>query len=600
MSDEPSGGGVDATLRDFAAGQKIFNRYTLIRTLGRGGMGVVWLAHDGVLDRDVALKFLPEIIVQDRAVLEDLKRETRRSLELTHKNIVRIHDFIYDDASGCISMEYVDGDTLSNLRADKPRKVFETSDLKEWMSELCDALDYAHNHAQIVHRDLKPSNLMVNQRGDLKVSDFGIARSLNESVSRMTVQPGKSGTLVYMSPQQLDGERGSHLDDVYSVGASIYELLTSKPPFYFGNVDRQIREKIPPPMVQRRKELGIEGEPIDSAWEETVATCLAKHPARRPQSVTEIASRLEVPSPKTRRAQRAPAKTSKWKPLLTVVVALICIAAIGAWYFGFHKAPVPSQTNAENKHEAEGRTKYGADVGGVRVNTSPTGATVTLGGLGTKQTPATFDANKGRYSLFIELDGYEPVAKEVEAKEGELTDLGVITLQRGKSKIDLSSVPRGAKIFQGDQVLGTTPFRRDDFPSGRTTFLLVLEGYLPREFEAQIISKELFKTTVVLAKPLPVYKGTIRTEVPLIIKLGADLKSGIMTQSTTRGDTVVKFTGVWDGATLRAVSHDVVSKPEGVLWEPESFTLRFSDDGKTAEYESNSGTETFTATLTAP
>jgi serine/threonine protein kinase len=182
-----------------------------------------------------------------------LKRETRRSLELTHKNIVRIYDFIHDQTSGCISMEYVDGDTLSNLRADKPHKVFEPDELTDWTSQLCDALDYAHNHARIVHRDLKPANLMVNQRGDLKVADFGIARSLSDSVSKLTMQHGKSGTLVYMSPQQLDGERGTHLDDVYSLGASIYELLTSKPPFYSGNVDRQIREKIPPPMTHDAK-----------------------------------------------------------------------------------------------------------------------------------------------------------------------------------------------------------------------------------------------------------------------------------------------------------------------------------------------------------
>src|SRR5437870_13776678 len=156
VSGGTAGNGLDATTRDFANGQKLFNRYRLIKTLGRGGMGVVWLARDDELERDVALKFLPDLIIHDRAVLSDLKRETRRSLELTHKNIVRIYDFVHDDVSGCISMEYVDGDTLSNLRADKPHKVFETSELKEWVSELCDALDYAHNHARIVHRDLKP------------------------------------------------------------------------------------------------------------------------------------------------------------------------------------------------------------------------------------------------------------------------------------------------------------------------------------------------------------------------------------------------------------------------------------------------------------
>src|SRR5204863_1620801 len=199
--------------------------------------------------REVALKFLPDLVVHDRSVLSDLKRETRRSLELTHKNIVRIHDFVHDETSGCISMEYVDGDTLSNLRADKPRKVFEVTDVTDWIAELCDALNYAHNYARIVHRDLKPANLMVNQRGELKVSDFGIARSLGDSMSVITMAGGRSGTLSYMSPQQLEGERGTHLDDIYSLGASVYELLTSKPPFYCGNIDRQIHERVAPPMT---------------------------------------------------------------------------------------------------------------------------------------------------------------------------------------------------------------------------------------------------------------------------------------------------------------------------------------------------------------
>src|SRR5262249_17725081 len=157
----------------------------------------------------------------------------------------------------------------------------------------------AHNHARIVHRDIKPANLMVNQRRDLKVTDFGIARSLSDSVSKLTMQQGKSGTLVYMSPQQLEGERGTPLDDIYSVGASVYELLTSRPPFYSGNIDSQIRKKVPPPMAQRRKELEIEGEPIDANWEQVVGACLAKDPTRRPQSVSEIADRLELPLPGT-------------------------------------------------------------------------------------------------------------------------------------------------------------------------------------------------------------------------------------------------------------------------------------------------------------
>src|SRR5439155_17928293 len=120
--------------------------------------------------------------------------------------IVRIHDFVHDERSACISMEYVDGETLSNLRAEKEQKVFEPDEIAGWTSQLCDALDYAHNRARVIHRDLKPANLMVNQRGDLKISDFGIARSLGDTASRLTSEQGRRGTLVYMTLQKLSGD----------------------------------------------------------------------------------------------------------------------------------------------------------------------------------------------------------------------------------------------------------------------------------------------------------------------------------------------------------------------------------------------------------
>jgi len=285
------------TIRGFAAGQKILHRYTFVRILGRGGMGVVWLARDDELEREVALKFLPELVVHDRAVLEELKHETRRSLALTHHNIVRIYDFAQDGECACISMEYVDGATLSSLRVDRPDKVFEVEELGPLLQQVCDALQYAHAQARIVHRDLKPSNLMVNAKGDVKVADFGIARSLTDSVSMLTMARGTSGTLAYMSPQQLDGERVSELDDIYSLGATIYELLTGKPPFYSGQIDRLVREKIPPSMAARRADLGITSKSaIPLHWEEAVAACLAKDPTMRPRTASELRERLLSPT----------------------------------------------------------------------------------------------------------------------------------------------------------------------------------------------------------------------------------------------------------------------------------------------------------------
>jgi serine/threonine protein kinase/Tfp pilus assembly protein PilF len=323
----------DATSRDFASEQKIFGRYTLVKILGRGGMGIVWLARDDELERDVALKFLPDLMIQDHAMFDQLKRETKRCLELTHPHIVRIHDFVHDERSGCISMEYIDGKTLSNLRAEKEHKVFEPDEIAVWIHQLCDALDYAHHRRKVVHCDLKPANLMVNQRSNLKVSDFGIARSLTDSVSRLTLEQGRSGTLVHMSPQQLIGERCTHLDDIYSLGTSIYELLTSKPPFYSGNIDRQICERVAPSMMERRKELGIEPAFVPRVWEDAVAACLAKDPSRRPQSAAEVAQRLQLVSGQTT-IRKAPNNRSNRKALLIGGITAISVLALAGLYFG--------------------------------------------------------------------------------------------------------------------------------------------------------------------------------------------------------------------------------------------------------------------------
>jgi formylglycine-generating enzyme required for sulfatase activity len=344
------------TVRGFVSGQRVFGRYVLKSILGRGGMGVVWLARDEKLEREVALKFLPELVVHDFAMLDELKRETNRSLELTHHHIVRIHDFVDDAQTACISMEYVDGPTLSALRAQQPNKVFETEDLAAWVRQACEALEYAHRRARIVHRDLKPANLMLNSKGDLKVADFGIARSLSDSKSMLTKARGTSGTLVYMSPQQLAGDRASHLDDIYSLGATIYELLTGKPPFYSGGIETQTRERIPPSISNRRIELNIEGgKPIPRQWEQTVAACLAKDPAKRPQNATEVAWRLGLvkeydrkaaPETPHRRPIAAPSVVLKRRKGMLIAAGLVILLACGAagWWFGVEQPKRRAET----------------------------------------------------------------------------------------------------------------------------------------------------------------------------------------------------------------------------------------------------------------
>jgi formylglycine-generating enzyme required for sulfatase activity len=281
------------TRKGLAAGQRVFGRYVLEAVAGRGGMGVVWRARDEELERTVALKFLPEAVAADPEAVRDLKRETKRCLELTHPHIVRVYDFEQEAPLAAIGMEFVAGQSLAKRKAEALGGCLTVEELAPLVAQLCAALDYAHVEAKVVHRDLKPANLLVTGDGKVKVTDFGIARSLTDTQTRLTGRVGAtSGTLAYMSPQQVMGQRATPADDIYALGATLYELLTGKPPFYTGDLTQQILQQAPASLAAQRAELEVKGGPVPPAWEETILACLAKEPGNRPQSAGEVARRL--------------------------------------------------------------------------------------------------------------------------------------------------------------------------------------------------------------------------------------------------------------------------------------------------------------------
>ena len=299
-----------ATIRGFDPGHRVGSgRYTLKKLLGQGGMGIVWLAYDARLKEEVALKFLPSQIRADPTALDDLRQETLRSRKLTHTHIIRIHDlFEAPGEDAFISMEYVDGPTMSAVRVQQPGRVLAWDYLARLIKQLCEALEYAHGE-KVIHRDLKPANLMLDSRGRIKLADFGIARVVTDSVSRITQRVSTSGTLVYMSPQQLDGKAAHITDDIYSLGATLYELVTSKPPFYTGEIAHQIRYVEPVTVSRRLADFGITND-LPPEVEETIAACLAKNPPQRPQRAREAAERLglveiKTPSSKARSRNKA-------------------------------------------------------------------------------------------------------------------------------------------------------------------------------------------------------------------------------------------------------------------------------------------------------
>jgi serine/threonine protein kinase len=336
------------TVSDQLKAGRLFACFELQRELETGSTGTVWLAQNYGVKRhadQVSLKFLPECVVQNKTALEDLEEQIRRRIPLQHPNILRVYDLVENKGRVALQMEYVDGQSLSDFRMTKPNQVFEVRDLEKWAQELCRALEYAHQELGPTDVNIVPGNLIVDRAGNLKVKDFGITNCIADSMSRLIPADESAKTLPYQSPQRA-GEKPAVANDLYSLGAVLYELLTSKPPFDKETTDAQVGGKLPPSMSQRRAELGIVGEAIPENWEETVAACFAKDPLRRPQSASEVEKRLKnssEPIPNPQSPVRAPSTHKKWLTVAGLVLILVVGSAVA--FLALHRLTGPKRVN---------------------------------------------------------------------------------------------------------------------------------------------------------------------------------------------------------------------------------------------------------------
>jgi len=262
-------------MSELTADRILAGRFRLLRQLGRGGAGQVWLAEDAELDREVALKLLDPEVAGDAGYLERLREECRRAQSLVHPNIVRCHDMHSDDGLTFISMQYLAGGDLTALRGAAFQEIVRAALM------LCDALDHAHRQG-VVHRDLKPANVLRDADGECLLSDFGQADTLYA-----TGKPG-GGTLPYMSPQQLDGEPPAVADDVYGLGALLYDLLSGVPPLHPDVTAERIRSEQPAPLTQDGQ-----GQALPPALQRLVSAMLDKSPAARPAGIGSARAVLE-------------------------------------------------------------------------------------------------------------------------------------------------------------------------------------------------------------------------------------------------------------------------------------------------------------------
>ena len=328
-------------------GEVLADRYEVEELVGAGGMSSVYRAHDRLLDRKVALKVMHQHFGEDPEYVERFRREARSVASLAHPNVVTVIDRGEQDGRQFIVFEYIDGENLKQLIQRRGAAPVKTA--LELAKQIAQALSFAHQQG-LVHRDVKPQNVLLNGDGTAKVTDFGIARSLD--VQHGMTQTGTVlGTSDYIAPEQAQGQAVDEQTDVYSLGVVLYELLTAEVPFpgesFVAVAMRHINE--PPPLLRDSR------PDVPPRVEAVVQKAMAKNPADRFKSMAELCAELDAClaelSTGTHTVAVAPARprrrgASPW-PVIAAVLVLIAIGA-GIGWWALHRSSGNGPSGATN------------------------------------------------------------------------------------------------------------------------------------------------------------------------------------------------------------------------------------------------------------
>lgn len=423
MPNEISGNASESSTAGFdpeylRAGQRISETFTLRNVIPSSlGEFPVWIAEDEVAGRQVCLHFVPAEVAADPSLRGALKEEVRKTRNLHHDHILRVHELIEGPDWAAVVTNFYEGQSLARHLQESPVGAFECADVKPWLEALMQTMSDVHS-VPVLHRNISPADIIITPDGSLMLANFGTRRVIVDALRRAGIKEGKY--LAYSSPQLLEGAAPSVSDDIYSIGATLFQLLTGKRPFEGVDVEKRIATEKPPGVIELRHKLNRDGQEVFNHWERTIAQCLAKDPTERPINIGDLAKRLssepEAAAPKAASkavpaaaaAAAAEAKaaepepqhmglaaddhdeepeappvrertSSAPRPLLTsyapepsgnrsklALVALLLVAGgVGAWFgasFFMHKgddveedepAPITATSPKENEHESD-------------------------------------------------------------------------------------------------------------------------------------------------------------------------------------------------------------------------------------------------------
>ena len=266
-------------------GEKINDRYQIIKSIGEGGMANVYLAYDTILDRDVAVKVLRGDLSNDEKFVRRFQREALNASSLSHPNIVEVYDVGEDNGQYFIVMEYIEGKNLKDLL--KKRGKLTTTEVVDIMGQIADGLSVAHD-SYIIHRDIKPQNIMILENGLVKITDFGIAMAMN--ATQLTQTNSVMGSVHYLPPEQASGKGSTLKSDIYSMGILMYELLTGKLPYRGENAVEIALKHLKEPLPSIREEL----PDLPQSVENVILKSAAKNPKNRYNDAREMYEDLKT------------------------------------------------------------------------------------------------------------------------------------------------------------------------------------------------------------------------------------------------------------------------------------------------------------------
>ena len=487
--------------------------FEIIRELGRGGIATVYLVRDRKTGRYYALKKLNNTLLKNHKFVKRFLREAQIGKILNHPNIVKVFDVIEEGDDIYILMEYIDGKTLSQFMNEKKLMDFKT--VKYIVISILKALSYANKRGLVAHRDIKPSNIMIDKDGNVKVMDFGIAKVVGSHLTQSTLLL----TPQYASPEQIKGENVDIRSDIYSLGITLYYMLTGRPPYEgdtpYSIFEKQIRKPLPKISDIRRD--------IPKYIENIIEKATSKNPNNRYRTPYEMMMDLErgketlTRSSNIRRETYRKTKGTSYNKyrdrsntsLIVITVSIIAVITVGLLFFVMGRGGKGGVSN----------------MGYLSITSNPSGAKVYIDNnesyIGI--TPIDrFEIEEGEHRIRLIKDGYEEYEEIVDIERGKEKRLDYILNEKVAEKenkkeedkqntniclVSIVSKPDKAEVYINGKYAGLTPINDYKFIPGRHNIEIKKEGYETYKERMQINEGEgRKKINVVLTK---IEKGTL-------------------------------------------------------------------------------------------